>query len=124
MKTYDILLLKNHVYIGMEDVSVTYRQAEKKTNLSAEDAKIMLTQALDAWNNDETVIRERENAAAGRRSYYPNQYETPCMAMIAENGILDDCYISNYNDIRKANQKGATDISFSKGLDAISAYFD
>lgn len=124
MKTYDILLFKNHVYIGMEDVAITYRQAEKKTNLSLEEAKAILTQAYDAWNNDETVVKERENAAKGERSFYPNQYATPCLAIIAETGVLDDCHISNYDDICRANAKGAKDVFFSRGLKDMSEYFD
>ncbi len=124
MKKYDVMLFKNHVYIGMEDVSTTYRQAEKKTCLTAEEAKEVLMQTCKSWENDETVIKERERAAAGHRSYYPSEYETPCMAIIAESGVLDDCYISNYNDIIKVRSKGAQDFFFSKGSEAIENIFN
>lgn len=124
MKTYDILLFKNHVYIGMEDVSTTYREAAKKIGLSAKEAQSALTEAFTNWNNDEVVIRARENAAAGKRSYYPNEYKTPCLAIIAETGILDDCHICNYNDICKIRNKGAKDIFFSEGLKDIDEYFN
>jgi hypothetical protein len=124
MKTYDILLFKNQVYIGMENVSTTYKQVEKKTNLSKEEIKLVLIQAFEDWNNDEIVIKEKKDIENGNPPYYPNQYKTPCLAIICEDGKLDNSRICEYRDIVDARNKGAKDIFFSNGLDDVLDYLD
>lgn len=108
---YDVFLQRNSVYIGMEDVSVTYRNEETTVNVTLEEAKKIVATAAEKFANSEQVQR-----LAGKSTYYPTQWELPCRAIVAPHGAVT-FHITNYSDLYKANKLGAVDISFSSNTE-------
>lgn len=116
-RLYDVILQKNNVYIGMEDVSVTYRNEEIKENLSLTDAFKYISDKYEDFITSPQVIRLNE---ANVRSSYPVTFEMPCRAIMAEHNETMNKSIVNYSDLSKAERDfGAIAISFSKPIDYI-----
>lgn len=74
---YNVSLQKNKVFIGMEDVSVTYHDAQMFENISLTEVVDVVTKAANDFANDEQVVRLMDN-----KSYYPIQWNMPCRAVI------------------------------------------
>ena len=116
-RLYDVILQKNNVHIGMEDVSVTYRNEEIKENLSLTDAFKYISDKYEDFVTSPQVIRLNE---AKVRSGYPVTFEMPCRAIIAEHDETMDKRIVNYSDLSKVERDfGAIAISFNKPIDYI-----
>ena len=98
---FDLLLQKNRVFIGMEDVSVTYYNEKKLEDIDQTEAMNMIREAYGNFILDDQ-FKNRP-----KRSYYPTEYQKPCRAVIIEHGILSDFWVSNFNDLRKAKEAGA-----------------
>ena len=78
MNRYDVIFFDRNVFIGMEDVSVTYGFAEREQNLSLEQAKNILLDAADEFA-DLPISKKR---AAGEKGYYPDEFPVPCAAAV------------------------------------------
>lgn len=122
-KTYDVAVLHDHVYIGMEDVAVTY-STEKKQGLSAQEVGETIANTVEQWDKDPTVIRER----AGNGGYYPNEHKASCRVLVAESGseALEKGYcgcISNWNDISRCISAGAVEFDMRDGMKACGEKF-
>ena len=121
-RLYDVILQRNNVYIGMEDVSVTYRNEEIKENLSLTDAFKYISDKYEDFITSPQVIRLKE---ATVRSYYPVEFEMPCRAIIAEPDESMNKSIVNYSDLSKAERDfGAREISFSRPIEKIREEID
>lgn len=109
----DVILQRNSVYIGMEDVSVTYVDAERLKNVTAEKAAEYVKEKAKAFLESEQYKKAQENAAQGRKSYYPTQWDEPCRAIVCEAGKLNNI-IHNYNDLYNAKRNlGAREYHFA-----------
>lgn len=116
--TYDVIFLQDHVYIGMEDVAITYRHARKEENLSYEELSSLIKQGCKDWENDPVVQKEKELAAQGKRSFYPSAHEAPCTAIICKHGTLPSFALINSDSIYRAIvHYGATEIRFREGYE-------
>lgn len=117
-RLFDVILLRDHVYIGMEDVSVTYITAGKMTSVPAEEVLRILEKGCQDWNNDPVVVSERKQREQGKSSYYPNEHSAPCMAVIFDHGCgLDNRCLVNSSDIWRAVRNGAERVYFCDGID-------
>ena len=109
----DVILQKNSVYIGMEDVSVTYNNAEKLENVTPREAAEYVKGKAKAFLESEQYKRALEWAAQGRTSYYPTQWNEPCRAIVCEAGKLNNI-IRNYDDLYNAQRNlGAREYCFT-----------
>lgn len=115
---FDLLLQKNRVFIGMEDVSVTYYNEKKLEDIDQTEAMDMIREAYGNFILDDQ-FKNRP-----KRSYYPTEYQKPCRAIIIEHGALSDFRISNFNDLRKAKEAGAVSFSFTEKEDVLSKEFE
>lgn len=112
-KKYEVVLLNDHVFIGMEDVSITYRPRLVAKDVSLENVRAIVKEGFEDWNNDKTVIREKELRASGNPPYYPESHNAPCRAIVAPTGVLESTKLSNYRNIAEACALGAVDFCFS-----------
>lgn len=118
---YDIAFLKDNVFIGMEDVSITYGLAEKKEGLTFRQVLSELEKGFFDYNTNEQVLKEREN-----RPYYPNAHNVPVKLVVAKSGEL---FIPvNYSQLRETKHydfsDGAKEDGFKQNVEKLKADFD
>ena len=102
-----------YVFIGMEDVSVTYIDAERLENVTTKEAAEYVKEKARAFLESEQYEKVQAYAALGGKSYYPTQWDEPCRAVVCETGKLNNI-IRNYNDLYNAQRNlGAREYCFT-----------
>ncbi len=117
-KTYDIAILHDHVYIGMENVAITYREKFEDA-LSFDDVTEKVKSSVAEWDNDPAVV----NARNGRAGYYPSEHKAPCYILVADSelgvfavpGQRFHQRIGKYDDVRRMFNRGALILKMSDG---------
>lgn len=115
---YDIITLYDKVYIGMEDVSITYRTGDAHHGIKLNELVSEIKDACNRWENDATVKEERLNGCG----YYPSEHKTaPCRIVVSKNGLLLNRYFGCYSDVLTAirNDKNIIEFSTNDGYENI-----
>lgn len=116
-RMFDVVALYDEVYIGMEDVSITYHEKEKYTDIPFDDVIKIIKEVCEKWENDPTVINEKKNG----RGYYPSSHKTaPCRLVIAISGKLKGKYLGAYSRILdlERNDLDILSVNTSDGFDS------
>lgn len=116
---YDIAILHDKVYIGLEDVSVTFHTLREEGYSMAELYE-KVSKAVEEWDNDPMVIRERTKG----RGYYPSEHDAPYYILVAKCGTesLNKGLwggIHNYSDINNCERGGALCLHMNDGMEKI-----
>ena len=97
----DVILQRNSVYIGMEDVSVTYIDAERLENITTKEAAEYVKEKAKSFIESGQYKAVYGYAALGGKIYYPTQWDKPCRAIVCEAGKLNNI-IRNRSDFTNA----------------------
>ena len=106
----NLYLQKNKVFIGMEDVSITYYTDHKYENLDTDELWPIIKTACESYENSEIVKRIKE-----KPSYYPVTYDIPCRFEVTDiidgketviyTGRMKDGYDKNREKLNKLNRE-------------------